>query len=150
MNHKQIAESLQRAGFDVFSDRRSYALSRAQDCLSGRTHYVDADTLRCFRARVLSSAVLCDGLFFGMVESASGDSEHRTRIFRGVVFDIFGTVVSRPSIDNAHKTRRAAEKEFRATVDALNPAEYYRGVLTRKADRLADDAAALRKIVGEL
>lgn len=148
MESSALASALAAAGFDLYRDRHSYSVPRAVDNLSGRTHYVDPDTRRFFRARVLSSSVLCSGLFFGIIESASANPDHTARIFRGVIFDIFGTVVSRPSLENSHKTRKGATAAFWREVDALNPGAHYAAVLASKAKRMESDAAALRAIVG--
>lgn len=147
MESSALASALASAGFDLFRDIHNHGVPRAVDNLSGRTHYVDPDTRRFFRARVLSSSVLCSGLFFGIIESASANADHSARIFRGVIFDIFGTVVSRPSLENSHKTRKGATAAFWREVDALNPGAHYRERLEKKANRIEAEAEALRAII---
>ena len=150
MDNKSLAQSLSTAGFSVYQDRHNYALPRALDNLPGRTHYVDDSTRRYFRSRVLSSHVLEGGLFFGIVESCSANSDHSARIFRGVIFDIDGTTVYRPAMDDSFKTRAIATREFWRAADAIDARKYYAEFLARKATRLETDAAALRAIVATL
>ena len=74
----------------------------AIDALKGRTHYVDADTLRFFKARILHARPFGElpghhgryGLF-GIVESVPVYAEPHRREFRAVLFDIGGTVMHR-------------------------------------------------------
>lgn len=85
----------------LYERKSSYPLSDAQQNLAGRTHYVDDDTRRYFRSRVLSARPTDGGLLYAIVESCSGDFEHKTRIFRHVIFDVFGTVIDRPNMNEA-------------------------------------------------
>lgn len=112
----------------LYGHKSSYPLSDAQQNLGGRTHYVDADTLRYFRARVLETHVSDDGLLFAILESCSGDHENRTRIFRLVVFDVFGTVLSRPDAEHAYKSRGPASKAMWRALEAIDA-----GAITRAA-----------------
>ena len=105
---------------EFFTRLSSDPKRNAQMNLKGRTHYVDDDTLRYFRARILMTRETDNGLLFAILESASADPEHKSRIFRGVVFDVFGTVLSRPSIEQAHKTRKSAEKALWKALDAID------------------------------
>lgn len=82
----------------------------AQRNLRGKTHYVDDDTLRFHKSRVLSSARLEDGLILRIVTSDALDMHNTKRGFRAVCFDVFGTTVSRPSLDEASNTKAQALK----------------------------------------
>ena len=85
--------------------------ANAQRNLRGRTHYVDDDTLRFHKARILSARVAANGLLFAIIESMSLDWDGTKRGFRGVIFDIFGNVVgNRADIDHAPRTRAAASR----------------------------------------
>lgn len=95
-----------------FDDQSYDPKYNAQRNLQGRTHYVDDATLRCFRSRVLLTAINFDGLLFGLVESVSLDPDHTQRGFRAVVFDLFGTIIDRKGLDDCRKTRKAAEKDM--------------------------------------
>jgi len=134
---------------ELYSRLSSDTKRNAQMNLKGRTHYVDDDTLRYFRARILMTRETDNGLLFAILESASADSGHQSRIFRGVVFDVFGTVLSRPSIEQAHKTRKAAEKALWKSLDAIDAhavtmaaIEAQRNSYAQEMDRLAAKIAA--------
>ena len=93
----------------------------AQKNLMGRTHYVDDDTLRFHKSRILCSDPLQDGLLFGLVESVSLDMNNTKRGFRYVMFDIFGTVVgTRASLDDCYKSSNAARKAMIEEAGTLN------------------------------
>jgi len=79
----------------------------AQRNLALRTHYVDDDTLRFHRSRVLGTAILADGLLFALIESYAVDPDNTQRAFRPVVFDLFGTVVL-DNPDEGYSTKREA------------------------------------------
>ena len=92
----------------------------AQRNLMGRTHYVDPDTLKYHKARVLDSYVIDNGLLFGIVESVALDPQGHKRGFRPVVFDLFGRVRSRVALEHCTRTHRAAEKMLWQIVGALD------------------------------
>jgi len=109
----------------------------AQENLIGKTHYVDDATLRFHHARILEACPINDGLFFKLTESVALDMHNTKRGFRVVVFDLYGHMVERRSLEEAFKTKRAAEKDF-AQNFKIDPAEYYRerlyelGVIKKK------------------
>ena len=103
-----------------FDDQSYDPKYNAQRNLQGRTHYVDDATLRCFRSRVLLTAINFDGLLFGLVESVSLNPNHTARGFRSVVFDLFGTIIDRKGLDECRKTRAAAEKDMRRTMQSVD------------------------------
>ena len=120
---------------DLFRNESSDAKHNAQLNLAGRTRYVDDDTLRYFRARILSTRVVDDGLLFAMVESASGDMNHTTRIFRYVIFDIFGTVIERPDIEASWKSSPPAEKAMWRALNTINAVKVTREAIKRHRAR---------------
>lgn len=105
---------------DKFRNESGNPRLNAQRNLEGRTHYVDEKTMRYFRSRILKTSISADGLLFGMVESVSLNPDHTQRGFRAVVFDVFGTVIHRASLDECHKTRTPAEKDLRRIFDATD------------------------------
>ena len=122
----------------------------AQDQLMGRTHYVDPDTLRYFHARILAARPLVDGAFFMITESSAKDPHNNERGFRCVVFDVFGEVVFRRSLDEMLSNSTAAEKDMLSWLAELDPVAYYAKAIddrakikTRELDRLTAAAAAL-------
>lgn len=147
---KILAQALRAAGLDLFQDRRSDSKSRAQDCLSGRTHYVDDSTLRFFHSRIVRSDECISGAFFYIIESCALNSGNTARGFRGVVFDIFGTAVYRPSMDDCYKTSEKAQKAMWAWFDGFDEAAHYIEALRSKAARLEREAAEVRAAVAAL
>lgn len=104
----------------LYERKSSYPLSDAQQNLSGRTHYVDADTLKYFHARVLETHTTDAGLIFTILESCAGDCENRSRVFRHVIFDVFGTVLDRPATEASYKSREAARKAMWRALEAID------------------------------
>lgn len=122
----------------------------AQQNLSGRTHYVDDDTLRWHKSRVLSSGIIGNawGLLFSITTSDALDMHNTSRGFRCVVFDVFGTAVYRPDLDSTYCTSKAAQK-------ARNEAEFdlvahYRQAIESKLYYAEQEAASLLKITQDL
>ena len=124
-----------------YTDKSSDHKRNAQENLKGRTHYAEEETLRFFHARILSSAADQNGLFFKMVESIALDYDNDRRGFRVVMFDLFGQVIYRPSIDECTSTSAAAENYFSKHHDT-DTWKHYRAELKTRAARLAAQAAA--------
>jgi hypothetical protein len=103
-----------------FDDQSYNPKYNAQRNLQGLTHYVDDATLRYHRSRILLTAINFDGLLFGLVESVSLDPNHTQRGFRAVVFDVFGTIIQRRGLEDCRKTRAAAEKDMRRTMQSVD------------------------------
>ena len=80
----------------------------AQQNLMGRTHYVDDDTLRWHKSRILETYYTDGGLLFALIESVAMDMHNTQRGFRYVIFDICGNVISRAKLEDAHKTKKQA------------------------------------------
>ena len=104
----------------LYRNHSSYPKPQAQMNLAGRTHYVDDDTMRFHHSRVLSAHVLYDGLLFSIVTSDAADMHNTKRVFRHVVFDVFGTVVSRVKLESGWSTRRAATNAMWADVNQMD------------------------------
>ena len=129
---------------DLFRNESSDAKHNAQLNLAGRTRYVDDDTLRYFRARILSTRIVDDGLLFALVESASGDMNPTTRIFRYVIFDLFGTVIARPEIEASWKSSSPAEKAMWKALNAIDAVQVTREAIARHAARQEYEIAEMR------
>ena len=114
----------------------------AQRNLDGRTHYVDADTLRWHKSRILDARADAEGLLFLVLTSDAADPENRRRIFRIVAFDLFGTVIFRDSLEDAATTSKGARKHFAAF--RVNLTDHYRAVLAERVERLAEDLAEFK------
>lgn len=122
------------------------AKTNAQRNLEGRTHYADTDTLRYFAARILSAGDVDRGLLFYVLESTATNADKTARGFRFVIFDIWGTVVERVSLESCWKTSDAARRNMWAYLNALDTAAYYRDKLNERAGRLEREAASMRQI----
>lgn len=105
---------------NLYREESNYPKVNAQRNLCGRTHYVDDDTLRWHKCRILSSHVTDNGLLFSIVTSDALDCDNTQRGFRYVIFDIFGTVIDRPNLEETFKTRKAATKAMWSALNALD------------------------------
>lgn len=93
----------------------------AQRNLSHRSHYVDDDTLRFHKSRIVYTHVIADGLSYMLVESYAVYPDNRRRAFRGVVFDIFGDVIDRPKLDEGYRT---SEKALSVTMEVIKNLDF--------------------------
>ena len=119
---------------DLYKRESSDPKRDAQRNLCGRTHYVDDDTMRYFRSRVLSAHAVDDGLLYAIVESASGDMHHHTRIYRYVIFDLFGRVIERPEIEASWKSSAPAEKAMWRALNAIDAIAHTRAAIEHDRD----------------
>lgn len=116
-----LVSALKRQGIELFKERAGMPLNQAQRNLEDRTHYVDDSTLRSFVAKVHAAHVLDDGLLFGIVESVQkGPRAEDGRVWRPVVFDLFGNTVYRPDIEDSFDSIKGAQADFWKQVDALD------------------------------
>lgn len=92
----------------LYTEHSSNPKYNAQYNLEGRTHYVDDDTLKFHKSRIISTHIVDDGLLFVLIESYQVDYEGTSRAFRPVVFDVFGGVVERPILEAGYKTSKQA------------------------------------------
>lgn len=143
MDSKILAEKLSRTHSLYIFRGFSSPVDCAQDQLEGRTHYADPDTLRFFKARILSARPVFDGLFYSITESCALDPYNERRGFRVVLFDLFGQVVYRPDLDNCKKTRTAAENAFDEWLETFAPVDYYREAIGNRGASLERQAKAL-------
>ena len=132
-----------------FTDRSSDHKRNAQQNLQGRTHYAEDESLRFFHARIVSAHADQNGLFFKMVESIAVDYNNTRRGFRVVVFDLFGQVIYRPSLDDCASTQAAAVVLWMKS-EKIDPAAYYRAELKARANRLTNQAAAMTEAAAQL
>lgn len=146
MNTKELAEKLSRTQHLYQFRGYSSPTDCAQDQLRGKTYYVEPDTLRFHKGRVLAARPLHEGLFYWIFESCSLDYENTRRGFRAVLFDLFGNTVYRPSLDECRKSRSAAETDFQSWANTFDPIAHYRQNLTARADKMTATAQAFREI----
>ena len=133
----------------LYTEHSSNPKWNAQRNLEDRTHYVDDATLRYHKARILSARPICNGLLFLLVESVAIDPDNRKRGFRGVVFDLYGTIVSRAKLEDASSTRKAAERRVWADIEDIDPKAVNIAALERarayQAEEWARDAELIAK-----
>lgn len=132
---------------NLYRQESSYPKPNAQMNLQGRTHYVDDDTLRFHKSRILSTRVLEGGLLFGLIESCAADPDGHKRVFRPVIFDVFGNVVERPKLEDGFRTQEQAAKAFWRAVEGIDAQQVTVDAIERAESQHADEMARLR---GEL
>jgi hypothetical protein len=137
------------ANVALFTDKSSDSKRNAQENLQGRTHYAEDSSLKFFKARIVSAHADADGLFFKMVESVALDYNNTRRGFRVVVFDLFGQVIYRPSLEDCASTQAAAVVLWMKS-EKIDPAAYYRAELKTRANRLTNQAAAMTEAAAQL
>lgn len=124
--------------------------ANAQENLEGRTHYVDSSTLRYFNSRIVSALPVSNGAFYKIIESLSLDHANTKRGFRAVLFDIFGTVVYRPNLDQCFTSTEKANKGFFWWFETFNEYEHYQQALDGKLKRLENEEDKLSEILQTL
>lgn len=144
MNHEtahDIAQTLQCA---LYTERSQHPLVNAQENLGGRTYYVDATTLRFHKARILTARPVASGAFFLIVESCALDYNNTRRGFRAVLFDLLGSTVYRPDLEQCRRTREKASADFWDWFDEFNEIEHYRAEMRRRAEQMERQIEALK------
>lgn len=137
------------ANVALYSDKSSDHKRNAQQNLQGRTHYAEDETLKFFKARIVSAHADNDGLFFKIVESVALDYDNTRRGFRVIVFDLFGQPIYRPTFDECTSTQAAAVKLWMKS-EKIDPATYYRAEFKHRANRLTNQAAAMNEAAAQL
>lgn len=144
MTLEKIQSALHAYGVDLYRDESSYPVPRAQRALSGRTHYVDDDTMKYFGARINSSHADHNGLYFYLLESVKHPS--MGRVHRAVVFDVFGTVLTERN-DGLRKTSKQARADLDAFLASFDPVAHTETELRK---RIARDQKRLNETVAAL
>lgn len=129
---KLVRETLNLQTFE----NKSYNTARdAFANLSGKTHYVDPDTLRYFHSRIVYAQPMQCGLIYTIIESAAKDADNTSRGFRAVSFDLFGTVIYRAALENMTSSKATAEKQFFAWFETFDVVNHYKKEFKRKAEQ---------------
>jgi hypothetical protein len=134
----------------LYKNEWSMPKVNAQDNLEGRTHYVDPSTLRYFNSRILSALPVSNGAFYKIIESLSLDHNNTKRGFRAVLFDIFGTVVYRPDLDQCFTSKEKADKGFFWWFETFNEYEHYQQAIDGKLKKLENEEGKLSEILQTL
>lgn len=139
------------ASANMFSQYGGNAKYAAQRNLSGKTHYVDENTLKFFHARINSCRAECQDLVLIIVESVAADHNNTKRGHRFVAFDLFGTVINdRDHTDAMQHSSDKAHKAAHEWLESFDVLAHYKAALTERADRLkrnADDMAKIAKAI---
>lgn len=143
-----IVTALSKIHVQTFEDKSSDPKRDAQRNLAGKTHYVDDDTLRWHKSRVLSSEVLCGGLLLRIITSDALDMNNTRRGYRAVVFDLFGTTIERPNLDEASATKRTALK--RSEAQEIDLAAHYRTAMESELRHRQQEARELQEALATL
>lgn len=127
---------------NLYRNEGSHPLTNAQRNLMGRTHYVDPDTLRWHKSRVLSARPTDEGLLFCITTSDALDMHNTKRGYRYV----FGTVLDRPELNKSFARHEAALKAMWKSVNAIDAKavtlaaiEKSRESYAREMDRLTEE-----------
>jgi len=131
----------------LYKNEWSMPKVNAQDNLEGRTHYVEPSTLRFFNSRIVSALPVSNGAFYKIVESLSLDHNNTKRGFRAVLFDIFGTVVYRPSLEECYTSTEKANKGFFWWFETFSEYEHYQQAIDGKLKRLENEESKLSEIL---
>ena len=105
---------------DLYQNHSYIAKANAQRNLCGRTHYVDDDTLRYHKSRVVLARVHDEGLLFSIVTSDAVDENNTRREFRFVIFDLFGFVIARPDLGEGFRTSQGASTACYGVLNKLD------------------------------
>jgi hypothetical protein len=119
----------------------------AQRNLNGRTHYVEDDTLRFHKSRILSARHTDNGLLFAIVESMALDMHNTKRGYRYVIFDLFGSTIDRPALENSYRTSKQATAAMWAALNAIDAKAITLAAIDQQAKNHIRKIADLTKLV---
>ena len=145
MNNLKTA--LHSVGIYEYQNKSSYPDSDAKRNLQGRTHYVDDDTMRYFKARILRSHVSPSGLHY-IIQESLPHPEHSKRVRRNVIFDVFGTVVT--GREEFHTSPKAADADFSTLTGWMETQEAIDQVRAALVEKLNRESAQIYAARGAL
>lgn len=148
---RDIATSIAHViGTSLFEKKSSYsAKDDAQRNLSGKTHYVDEGTLKSFYSRISSARYTDEGLLFSIIESVAGDYQNKSRGFRFVTFDLYGTIVNdrvSADVNRLHSSAAKAEREMWEFLNSFDALAHYKATMSEHAAVIKAQAANLVKL----
>lgn len=144
---EQLARDISRALNVSRFERCGYdAKAMAQRNLIGKTHYADDDTLKFFYARINHCRTSHEGLTLCIVESVAADFNNRSRGFRFVAFDLFGTVINdQDSVAAMRSTSSKAVDDLHKWAESFDVLAHYKLAMSERAARLKRESADLAK-----
>lgn len=143
-----IVAAIDKIGLRPFQQESGDPKTDAQRNLCGRTHYVDDDTLRWHKSRVISTARIADGLLFRVTTSDALDMDNTRRGFRCAVFDAFGTCVWRPELEASSKTSDKA-RDVAGAIE-FDAVAHYRKEIAELVERKNKEAADLQSALAAI
>ncbi len=145
---KALAEAISKTlRVSLFTHKSCHTKNDAQQNLNGRTHYVEEDTLRWHHSRINGASIVqgSEGLLYRITESCALDMDNRSRGNRCVVFDVFGTTVYHPDLEDTFSTSAKAHKACSETpFDLL---AHYREALESKLRYARDEVKNLETVL---
>ena len=152
---RDIATSIAHViGTSLFEKKSSYsAKDDAQRNLSGKTHYVDEGTLKSFYSRISSARYTDEGLLFSIIESVAGDYQNKSRGFRFVTFDLYGTIVNdrvSADVNRLHSSAAKAEREMWEFLNSFDALAHYKTTMSEHAAVIKAQAANLVKLANTI
>ena len=134
----------------LYQNHSSYPKIDAQRNLCGRTHYVDDETLRWHKSRIIATRVTDKGLLYAIITSDALDMHNTKRGFRYVIFDLFGTVLARPELEQAFRTSQQASKAMWAELNKINAKEITLAAIEKSRNDYANELKRLTETVDAL
>ncbi len=134
----------------LYKDESSNPTLNAQRNLMGRTHFVDPDTLRFHKSKVISARHTHNGLLFAIVTSDSLNYENTKRGFSFAIFDLFGHCLERPNVENAFRTSKQATKAMWDAVNAIDAKAISLKAIEQNAMRHVIEMTELTETVSKL
>lgn len=134
---------------NLFREESSNPKYNAQRNLCGRTHYVDDDTLKFHKSRILETHITDNGLLFALVESVAVVMDGSQRRYRPVIFDTFGTTLSRVNLEDCHKTRKAAVKAMWATLNSISGMDHTLAAISEAKASYAAELDSFANVVAK-
>ena len=135
---------------NLYRNESSNPKWNAQRNLQGRTHYVDDDTLRFHKARVLSARHTDNGLLFALVESVALDMHNTKRGYRFALFDVFGNILERPDLEHSFKSSEQATKAMWAKLDEIDAIGVTLSAISRAEHYHAQEMAEMRASLAKM
>jgi hypothetical protein len=132
---------------NLYRDESSKPKWNAQRNLCGRTHYVDDETLRWHKSRVLSARHTDEGLLFAIVESLALDMNNTKRGYRYTIFDVFGNTVDRLTLEESFRTSTQATKAMWTALNEIDAKAITLAAIDRASKYHADEMNALKTVV---
>ena len=135
---------------NLYRNESSNPTLNAQRNLIGRTHFVNPDTLRFHKSRVISARHTDNGLLFAIVTSDLLDYKNTKRGFRYAIFDLFGNCLERPDLEHAFRTSKQATKAMWDALNAIDAKAISLAAIERNATHQTKEMTELTETISRL